>query len=238
MGGAESGLGGSENRAGSGGAGSANGGVTGSAIGGAGTDPNGGAGGAFEPICDAPEQIVVTISGDAWIDAAKPKIGHGNDRTLSVGGGAAERRALIAFTLPALADGAALIKGTLTLHLESNEDAMLAPRRLGLHLLEQQFVEDQVSWTNWAKMSEWSNMGGDFGPILSRARLPAGTSEGSAVFDVTEPFRLLISSQAAPLSLIIVEVGTAPDAPAALTFTSSEGATSLPTVVLDYCPPP
>jgi hypothetical protein len=236
-------LGGSDSTGGTGGTPVTTGGSGGAAGssngGGAGTDPSGGAAGAIEPTCDAPEQTVVAVTADTWIDFAKPNAGHGNDKTLSVVGGAAERRALVALTLPALPDGSSLIKGSLTLHLESNEDSTLAGRRLGLHQLTHEFVEGQANWDNWKNGvgGEWTTKGGDFGPILSNARLLAGTSEGPLIFDLTQFLGPLISEQPVTLSLIVMEVGAVPAESSGLTFTSSEAAASVPALVLDYCPP-
>jgi hypothetical protein len=232
-----------------------NGGATGASdSGGAGGEPvipNGGVGGATNPggggvgaggtpvTCDAPEQRVLPIATDTWIDAAKPSTTHGTDKQLSVVGGAGERRALLQVGLPAAPDGAWLIEATLTLSVESNADVTLAPRRFALHRLSQAFVENRTTWLNFDNAGKaWAAPGGDFElQQLAGADFSEAGAPGVLSFDVTEALGLLFSSQAVPLSLIILETGTVPAAPSELAFTSTEGDASDPSLVIDFCTP-
>lgn len=210
---------------------------------GAPTSP-GGAGGAGAaggmPGCAEPQERVVLLSADTWIEADKPSNGHGNDQVLSVVGGGQERRALLEFTLPAAQQGTVLLQATLTLHLQANADAGLAERRLQVRRLGQAIREERTTWTNWGNggSRKWLVPGGDFGPVLDGARISAGTAEGNLMFDVTATVREAWSAAAVALPLIVMENGAPPLAPAELAFTSREGdASSVPTLLLQYCEP-
>lgn len=209
------------------------------ASGGAGGTATGGEGGAGEPSCDQPERRVVGAASDTWIEAKKEAATHGPDKQLFVAGGADERRALLQVNLPAASDGAWLIKATLTLNLEANEDAMRAARRLSVHRVTQPFVENRTTWLNFNTADQtWDAPGGDFElQPLGSALLPEETAEGPVSFDVTEALASLVSSQSVPLSLIILETGTLPDPPSALAFTSTEGDASDPSLVIEFCAP-
>lgn len=208
-------------------------------VGGA-TNPGGDAGaGGVPPTCAAPEQRVVDIATDTWIDAAKPSTTHGTDKQLSVVGGSGERRALLQLGLPAAPAGAWLIKATLNLNVEENADGTPAARRFALHRLTQSFVENRTTWLSFDNAGKtWAAPGGDFelqqlaGAEFSEAGTPSVLS-----FDVTEALGSLFSDQAVPLSLIILETGTVPPAPSELAFTSTEGDASGPTLVIDFCAP-
>ena len=204
--------------------------------GGAGADA-GGAGGT--PSCDDPQTTPVTLSADSWIDASNPGAGNGSATTLSVVGGAAEHRALLSLSLPVPPPGAFLLRATLRLQLQTNADATLASRQLGLHRLQRQFVENRASWTNWSngQPGKWSEPGGDFGELQAQATVAPGTAAGPVEFDITPLVALEASTQPVPLSLIVLELGSAPAAPAALAFTSREGDASAPVLLIDYCAP-
>lgn len=199
----------------------------------------GGAGGTGVATCDDPLQTVVVPTEDTWIGSAKPGTGHANDTQLFVDTGADERRMLLWIDLPAAPDGASLVRATLTFHLEANADVTLAQRRLGLHLLSESFVESRTTWTNFSNgaNNKWATPGGDYGALLARATLPAGTSTGPLSFDVTEPLAMAYAATLVPLPLIIREIGVLPPAPAVLAFTSAEGDASQPSLVIEYCLP-
>ncbi len=221
----------------------------GSGLAGAADAGNGGAGGVIEPSeggaggtgivpCADPQQTVVIVSEDTWIGSAKDVVTHGDDVQLFVDTGADERRMLLWVNLPAVPDGAWLLKATLILNLESNADVAQAERRLGLHLLSKSFVEGKATWVNFSNgNNRWAMPGGDYGAILARATLPAGSSSGPLSFDVTTPVAMAYAAAVVPLPLIIREVGLLPAAPAALAFTSAEGDASQPSLLVEYCLP-
>lgn len=224
-------------------------GLGGSSIGGSsgvGGEPAGGApepvaggpsGGA--PSCTEPRQISRASTGDTWIESAKPKMGHGNDMVLSVtAAGSDEQRALLAFSLPAAMAGATLIRATVTLHLEANADATLAERHLEVSQLEQLFQEGAANWENWGNGNRpWQALGGDLGPTLASAVIPASTGSGVVVFDVTSAVAASMSTELVPLPLIVREVGAPPTPPAELAFTSRQGdASRVPELLIEYCP--
>jgi hypothetical protein len=197
-----------------------------------------GAGAGGTAPCLHPEQQVVAVTDDTWIDAAKPSAGHGNDIMLSVVGGTAERRALLQLTLPAVPAGKVLNQASFVLHLEANADVSLAGRRLGLYRLDQAVNESRTTWTNYANGAnkQWLLPGGDFGPELSAAAVRAGVASGPLTFKVTEPVKQVMGATAITLSVIVLEKGSPPVAPAELAFTSSEGdASSIPALILDFC---
>ncbi len=201
-------------------------------------DAPGGAGGA-PAACVNPQQRVVAVSLDTWIEAAKPNAAHGNDKMLSVVAGGQERRALLQLTLPAVVPGAVLLKATLALHLQANADLGLAQRQLRVHRLEQEISEARTTWTDWGQGSRsWTLPGGDFGPTLAQAAIPAGTADGSLSFNLTAAVRGTLSAQAVPLALIVLESSAPPPPPAELAFTSREGdASGIPALILEYCEP-
>ncbi|HEX2872181.1 MAG TPA: DNRLRE domain-containing protein [Polyangiaceae bacterium] len=201
----------------------------------------GGAGGtAGTPSCADPQERVIAVSADTWIEAAKPSAGHGNDQQLFIIGGGQERRALFELTLPAAPAGAVLLKATFGLRLESNAAVGLAERRLQVRELSQAVNEGSASWNNWGNGSsrKWMLPGGDFGPVLASTRVPASTGDGPVTFDVTAPVAQAFAADPVVLSFIVMENGAPPAAPAELAFTSSEGdASGVPTLTLQYCEP-
>jgi len=210
------------------------------ALAGAGGEATGAAAGAGGASCANPEQQVVAITADTWIEAAQRGTGHGTDPALSVAGGVAERRALLQLTLPAAAAGKVLSRASLVLHLQADADVTLAPRQLGLHQLQRPVSELHTSWSNYDNGGNhrWDLPGGDFGAEISATTLPAGTKSGALAFEVTAPILNIIGAAAIPLSVIVVEKGPAPAAPAELAFTSREGdALLVPRLLLDYCDP-
>jgi hypothetical protein len=209
-----------------------------------GTTVLGGAGGtggtAGTPSCADPQERVILVAADTWIEAAKPSASHGNDQQLFVIGGGQERRALLELTLPAAVTGAVVLKATLALQLQANADTGTAERRLQLRQLSRAFNESSASWDNWGNGSsrEWMLAGGDFGPMLASTRLAAGTANGPVTFDVTVPVGQVFAANPAVLSFIVMENGAPPVAPAELAFTSSEGdASGVPALTLQYCEP-
>ena len=199
---------------------------------------SGGTGGM--PGCADPQERVILVGADTWIEAAKPNNGHGNDAQLFIIGGGQERRAAFELTLPGAPAGAVLLKATFTLRLEANADAGLLERRLQVRQLNQALTEARTTWNNWGNGSsrKWLTPGGDFGPVLASARLPAGTATGSLTFDVTVPVGQAFAAEPVVLSFIVMENGAPPPAPAELAFTSSEGdASVVPALLLQYCEP-
>lgn len=224
------------------GAGMTDAGAAGATTGGVGgwVEPPGGGAGSSGAACAQPELRVIPIRADTWIESAKPNMVHANDKALSVTAGAAERRALVSLTLPGAPAGATLERASLDLQLESNADATLVRRSFALHSLQRQFVEGQTSWNDWSNEmdGEWDTPGGDFGEPFGNAELPAGTATGTLSFDVREALLSAFSTQSVPLSLIVVEAGLSPEAPAEVAFTSSEGDDSKrPSLVIEFCMP-
>jgi hypothetical protein len=228
-----------------GGAGAADGGSLSAGGAGAGAPPLGMAGsdaggGGGAPPCTAPQPTVIAVTADTWIEAAKPTIAHGNDDVLSVVGGGQERRALLEVTLPAAMADALLVKATLALHLQANADVGLAARQLSLHQLEHAVIEARATWNKWdnGAKGNWRALGGDFGAAVAQAQVPAGTTNSTLTFDVTEVVGSTLAPTAIPLSLILLETGAPPAAAAELAFTSREGdASGAPTLILEYCEP-
>lgn len=210
----------------------------GAPVGDGGMPSSGGAGGM--PTCADPQERVLLVTEDTWIESAKPSTGHGSDHELSVVGGGQERRALLQVTLPAVLPGAVLLKATLVLHLQTNADVGLAERRLQVRLLEQAVDESRSTWNNWGNGSsrKWLVPGGDFGSVLATDNVPAGTATPLVSFNVTATVRQAFAAQPVGLPFIVMENGVPPDAPAELAFTSSEGdAAGVPALILQYCEP-
>jgi hypothetical protein len=198
----------------------------------------GGAGGAS--TCANPQQSVIAVSADTWIEAAKPNVGHGSDPVLSVVGGGQERRALLEFILPAAPAGAVLLEATLVLRLQANADVGLAKRQLRLHQLEHPVSESRATWNKWdtGANGDWRNLGGDFGAAIATAEVAAGTSQGTVTFDVTTTVRLTSAPLSVPLSLSLLETSTPPLAPADLAFTARGGdASGVAALIVDSCEP-
>jgi hypothetical protein len=201
-------------------------------------DVSGGAG-AAGAACASPQTIVGAVTADTWIEAAKPNATNGNDKTLSVVGGGQERRALLQLALPAVPVPAVLLRATLALYLESNADVGLALRRLTVHQLEQDVIEGRASWSHWSTGNRtWTTPGGDFGPVLAKADVPAGVSGAALTFDVTVPVEQALAAKLAELPLIVLESSAPPPAPAELAFTAKGGnASGIPALILEYCEP-
>ena len=214
-----------------------------SAQAGAGGEPSviggvGGVGGAPALPCSNPSQQVIPITTDAWIEAAKPGANHGGDVMLSVVAGDAERRALLSFEAPALPAGRVLQSAVLSLYLASNADVTGAQRKLKLFNLQQDFAVGKVDWNNYGNGAprKWAMPGGDYDKTLAVVALPAGKSSGLLPFDLTVALQKLAGAAAIPLSVIAIEVSSAPAAPAELAFVSSEGETSKrPALILELC---
>jgi len=182
----------------------------------------------------------VAVTEDTWIESAKPGTAHGNDKLLSVVGGGQERRALFQLPLPGVGPGTTLLKATLVLHLLANADAGLAKRQLRVYRLERDVNEAKTTWNNWGNggSAKWNLLGGDFGPALAQAALPAGPSDGTLTFNVTAAVRAALAAQPVPLPLILLETSAPPPPPAELAFSSREGdASTIPGLILDYCQP-
>lgn len=201
--------------------------------------PEGGGGSGGALPCASPTSAVGMVTADTWIEFARPNALHGNDKMLSVIAGGEERRALLQAALPAIPEGAVVLHATLALHLESNADARRAMRRLAVRLLAQEVVETRASWLNWNNAGRtWNMEGGDFGPVLATATVPAGVAEGTVGFDVTVPVEEAVSDGTSTLPFIVLETSAVPPAPAELAFTSKEGnASNIPQLIVDYCEP-
>ena len=145
-------------------------------------------------------------------------------------------------TLPAAPAGAVLISARVTMTLLENADASQSERQLELHVLTQPVDEARTTWVNWGNggSRRWMTPGGDFGPAVADAVLPAATTAAELTFDVTQALTEIFSTQAVPLSLIALEPQSAapPAAPSELAFGSTEGdASGAPLLVVQYCPP-
>jgi hypothetical protein len=195
--------------------------------------------GSEPPLCNDPRQVIVPMAFDTWIESAKPKQSHGSDLDLLVVGAPDERRALLQLMLPAHDDGEALLGAQLTLHLKANSDAGGAARQLGLHRLTRE-VGSNTTWDNYSSGAsrKWTTPGGDFGPELARLSVPAASTEAVLSFDVTELIRSTQSPTPVTLSVVVLEIGSAPAAPADLAFDAVEGDASVsPQLSLSYCAP-
>lgn len=242
------GAGSDTNRSGSGGSGAAGSGASGTASV-AGTDANAGAAGASagasaggtggsQPTCAVTR---VVASADTWIDAADPSASRqGQQAVLALVGGAVERRLLLTFELPAVKAGKLVAQATLVLHLRSNADVTRAERRLRAYALAQAFDETAASWESWGSGSKrhWTTPGGDLADVLAEVSIGAGTASGDVSFDMTQATSRLASTQAIPLSLLVLEAGAVPTAPAELAFDSRESNASRPPVLaIELCDP-
>jgi hypothetical protein len=126
------------------------------------------------------------------------------------------------------------------LRLESNADVGLSARRLGLHQLEQPLDAARATWTNYGSggTHRWVTPGGDYGVEVGHADVDAATKTGLVTFDVTASVSQSVGATEIPLSLIVLESGTARPAPAELAFVSAKGETAdIPRVILLYCDP-
>jgi hypothetical protein len=203
----------------------------------AGTDVGGAGGG---PSCEPEPPVVIAVTADTWIEAARPSIGHGNDDPLSVIGGGQERRALVEVTLPAAPANAVLLKATVALHLKANADIGSTRRQLRLYQLAHPVLEGRATWSKWdnGPNGNWLKLGGDFGGAIAESEVPAGTSTSTLSFDVSTFVRGVSASSPVPLSLILLEISTPPPPPAELAFTSREGdASEVPKLIVEYCQP-
>jgi hypothetical protein len=189
--------------------------------------------------CAMPRQFELEATADTWIESGKPSARHGGDLSLLVTGDPEnERRALLLFSLPDAPPGARLLRGTVTLHLESNSDLSLAARHLELSQLEREFSEERTTWNNWESGggSTWDSQGGDFGAALASAMIPRLTPNGSVSFDITATLEAVWSTGIVPLPLIVREVGDTPTPPAELAFVSRERDALVPELLMEYCP--
>lgn len=194
-----------------------------------------GAGGQA-PACDQVE-VAATLDLDTWIDEVSRKTSWPDDPVLSVVGSPGERRALLQLSLPAAPVNAELRGASLRLHLESNADPAARVRQLAVHSLSQS-IDADASWTNAVKNRKWSTEGGDFGPQRAELMVPEGASNVTVAFDVTDLVRGAVGATPVSLSLVVLEIGVVPPAPAQLAFTSSEGdASNAPRLSLTYCEP-
>jgi hypothetical protein len=202
-----------------------------------------GAGAAPAEVCAAPQELTERTNLDLWIGASEPTTNHGGEHLLQVSGGADERRALFALTVPAAAPGQRLLRAEILLELESNADATLAPRQLGLHLQTplRAVSEGKATWVQWGTNKNkdvWDTAGGDLSELVTSTDIPAGTSRGVVRFDVTAAVASVLGPQPSLYGLVVLELGAAPPAPAALAFTSREGNDSVSAALrLRYCQP-
>lgn len=202
--------------------------------------PSGGAGSSSgaggEQACRSSRTVPVIVESDAWIDAAEPNARHGDDATLFVMAGAAERRALFAATLPDSARPARLVRATFVLHLQSNADPNLAMRELELHRLDTAFSEARTSWLRYDNGDKWQQAGGDFEPTAwSAVLLPAGTERGVVSFELTDA--LGESTPSSPVTLAWLVLETPRDASRGeLSFASADqDIDERPMLLLEYC---
>lgn len=159
-----------------------------------------------------------------------------SDASLLVEGAPRERRVLLQLALPAANSDAELIEAALLLTLGDNADVTRSARLLGLHQLTRE-VGPSTSWRSYSN-KKWDTAGGDFGPELTRTSLLAGQTSSEVVFEITELIRSLESAASTTLSMVILEIGAAPAAPAQLAFVSMEGdASKAPLLRLSYCEP-
>jgi len=221
-------------------AGTSGSGAGGSGAGGSGAGGSGGTGAlgtsGAGPDCGTPTEVTLKVDFDTTIMAAEPRTSFASDGALSIAPAPDERRILLQLALPATSPGSSVERATLELNLESNADALKRARTLGLHRLTRE-VGPATTWRNYSN-KKWDLEGGDFGPELARAKLPASSSEGTLSFDVTELVQSSVSTTAVTLSMVILEIEPAPAAPAELAFTSLEGdASKAPALLLSLCQP-
>jgi hypothetical protein len=204
----------------------------------AGVNGLGGEGGA--DACANPQTLLGLATADTWIESAKPTTGHGKDAVLVVSAvDGMDERALLDLTLPAVSDKELVLKATLNLHLQANADQMLVARQLRAHSLAHAVVEARATWNNWdGPGNPWQTAGGDFEPAFAEATVASGTSEGIVTFDVTAAVRAALAAQATSVRFIVLESGSAPPAPAELSFISRQGLVSgIPALIIEVCSP-
>lgn len=189
--------------------------------------------------CPNPREVVVPLTVDTWIEAAKPKTGHESATSLSVQGTPDERRALLQLVLPVPLAGAELRSAELRLELVANTDATGRARVLAARPVLQN-VGSSTTWLNYSNGTahQWDQGGGDLGAELARADVPAATTGGELSFELGPFVRESFASKPVTLALALLEVGDAPPAPSALELGSLEGAaTKAPRLLLEYCQP-
>jgi hypothetical protein len=201
---------------------------------GAGAEPSGGAGG--EPACRHPQTLRLPVEADTWLDAAASSARHGGDELLAVMAGASERRAIFALTLPPTPPGTLLERATFVLDLTNNADISLAERRLGLHRLTTAFDEARASWSRYDAGSKWQQAGGDFGPEVASAVVPAGMANGDVSFDVTQTLGKILATSSVALAWLVLETPDHTSGFGELSFISRDQVVlEIPTLVLEYC---
>lgn len=224
-------LGGSGGTSPSGFGGTANieGGMGGILAGGAGAASGGAAGGSTQR-CEQPLRVTVGATADTWIDAAST-VTHGDDATLRVAAGVAERRALLTFDWNA---NIVPERAELFFYLNANLDSSARARSLGVFALTRSFDEGKTDWANYGSGSsrEWDHEGADFGASFRPLAVAEGVSRGELSVDVTP----LIVDGSMQTNLIVLEIDVAPPAPNELQFGSSEDSVNGPRLVLTYCP--
>ncbi|RYZ10180.1 MAG: DNRLRE domain-containing protein [Myxococcales bacterium] len=204
-----------------------------------------GGGGEVTPVCADPQEDSVSTKLDLWIGSAQYDANHGKEGVLRVSGGADERRALFELTVPAAPAGSSLLSAEVVLSLESNADASLSARRLGLYLQAplRPVVETKATWLQYGSsktQDAWEDAGGDLSEVVTVTDIPPGTASGLVRFDVTDIVRSALRASPQVYGIVILEEGDAPAAPAELAFTSREGNASLspaPGLRLRYCQP-
>jgi hypothetical protein len=241
-GGAVTSSGGSELAAGQGGDLAPSGNEAGDAAGGAaGAQATGGepqvagsdSGGA--PGCSA-THVLVSASGDTWIDAAQPRTTHGSDTQLFVLGGASERRALLAFNLPAAKAGTVFVNAALVLTLDQAPDLGTSSRTLNVYPLEVAFNEARATWLNYANGASktWTTPGGDFIATFGTGVLHAGDTV--LRLDASALVAAAYSSKQNALGLLVRDPEIAA-VPVDFAFVSQEGlALARPVLDIERCP--
>jgi hypothetical protein len=195
----------------------------------AGSDSGGASG------CNA-THVLVSASADTWIDAAQPQVTHGTDTQLFVLGGANERRALIAFNLPAAKAVAGLVSAALVLTLDQPPNLGTSSRTLNVYPLEVAFNEARATWLNYANGASktWATPGGDFSATFGTGALQPGDT--GLRLDVSALVAAAYSSKQSALGLLVRDPQVAD--PVNFAFVSQEGvALARPVLDIERCPP-
>jgi hypothetical protein len=180
-------------------------------------------------------RVLVSASADTWIDAAEPQVNHGTDTQLFVLGGASERRALIAFNLPAAKAGTVLVSATLVLTLDQAPNLGTSSRTLNVYPLEVAFNETRATWLSYSNGASktWATPGGDFIATFGTGAL--GPGDTALRLDASALVAAAYSSKQSALGLLVRDPQV--DAGVNFAFVSMEGvALARPVLDIERCP--
>jgi hypothetical protein len=162
---------------------------------------------------------------------------HGTDTRLFVLGGASERRALIAFNLPAAKAGTVLASAALVLTLDQAPNLGASSRTLNVYPLQVTFNAARATWLNYANGASktWATPGGDFIATFGSGTLHPGDTV--LRLDASALVAAAYSSKQSALGLLVRDPQVAA-APVDFAFVSQEGgALARPVLDIERCSP-